>query len=460
MPKAFRYLTHSEIGLVRKNNQDSGYASPTMLMVADGMGGAAAGDLASAVAIAELAATDADFTGQDMLAIVGGAIDRANARIADLVEAEPAVDGMGTTVCGVLFDGERLALANIGDSRGYRLRDGVLQRLTRDHSWVQNLVDDGRITEEEALVHPHRSLILKVLNGQANHKPDLSMIDVEVGDRLLFCSDGLCGLVTDAAIAEVVGGEDPEKVMAELIAMAHAEGGADNITIILADVVDGPPAGDPVIMGAAADLDLSVIDTEPREDTIPIASAGEADPEGVERVRYSPLAGRRPSTWVKVVLAVVLPVLAIGGGLAGWYSYTQTKFFVGPDNDVVAVYQGVPDRIAGVPLSRVIEADSTQIIDLPLYYQAQVRANIVVPDLTAARSTVSELRLIAQLCIRQREARSTMTATPSPSPSAGPDGSPSPTPSANPSPAPSESVTPTPSPTPTDTGPPEAPRDC
>ena len=134
-------------------------------MVADGMGGAAAGDLASAVAINELRETDADFTGQDMIDVASGAIARANDRIRDLVSLDSSLDGMGTTVCGLLFDGERLAVVNIGDSRGYRLRDGVFERITRDHSWVQTLVDDGRITEAEALVHPHRSLILKVLNG-------------------------------------------------------------------------------------------------------------------------------------------------------------------------------------------------------------------------------------------------------------------------------------------------------
>ena len=118
MPKAFRTLAHSEIGLVRKNNQDSGYVSATMLMVADGMGGAAAGDLASAVAIKELEATDGNFTGKDMLEVVAGALARANDKIADLGVADPAVSGMGTTVCGLLFDGESAALANIGDSRG------------------------------------------------------------------------------------------------------------------------------------------------------------------------------------------------------------------------------------------------------------------------------------------------------------------------------------------------------
>ena len=147
MSLALRYLAHSEIGLVRRNNQDSAYTSPTMLMVADGMGGAAAGDLASAVAINELRQTDADLAGKDLLEVAKGAITRANDHIRDLVSLDPSLDGMGTTVCGLLFDGERLAVANIGDSRAYRLRDGQFERITRDHSWVQTLVDDGRITE-------------------------------------------------------------------------------------------------------------------------------------------------------------------------------------------------------------------------------------------------------------------------------------------------------------------------
>ena len=209
MTLALRYVAHSEVGLVRKNNQDSAYISPTMLIVADGMGGAAAGDLASAVAVRELRAADGEYSGEEMLDVLAGAIESASETISDLVESDPRLDGMGSTVCGVMFDGTRLGLANIGDSRAYRYRDGNLVRLTRDHSWVQTLVDDGRITEAEALEHTHRSLILRVINGQPQHVPDLELSPALAGDRLLICSDGLCGFVTDDVIASHLQSASP-----------------------------------------------------------------------------------------------------------------------------------------------------------------------------------------------------------------------------------------------------------
>lgn len=463
MALTLRYVARSEVGLVRKNNQDSAYASPSMLMVADGMGGAAAGDLASAVAINELRETDADFTGQDMIDVASGAIARANDRIRDLVSLDSSLDGMGTTVCGLLFDGERLAVVNIGDSRGYRLRDGVFERITRDHSWVQTLVDDGRITEAEALVHPHRSLILKVLNGQPNHVPDLEMAEVRAGDRFLICSDGLCGMVTDAAIAEVVGGEDQQQVVEDLVRIAYAEGGLDNITIILADVVEDGTPGDTVVLGAAAEIDLEapLSDTEPTRQ-LPTGKAG-ADPiaaGNAELARYAPTTKGRSMAWVKVVLAVVVPVLIIGGGLFGWYSFVQTKYYVGESDDLVTVFRGVPDTLAGIRLSTPVEVHNTQVSDLPLFYQEQVKASIVVPDLQAAKNTTEQLRVLAVRCIAQREARSQVTATPTPTPTASESttSTPRPSPSRTGSPSPSVTMS-TPSPSPS-ADPPKAPEDC
>ena len=173
---------HSEIGLVRKNNQDSGYFSPTMLLVADGMGGAAAGDLASTVAVKAIEKADRRLQGEAMLEALAGTLAKANDQLADLVAHNHRLEGMGTTVTGVMFDGEQLGMVHIGDSRGYRLRDGKLEQLTRDHSWVQSLVDEGKISEEEAATHPHRSLLLKVLNGQPTHTPDVEMVDVHLAN--------------------------------------------------------------------------------------------------------------------------------------------------------------------------------------------------------------------------------------------------------------------------------------
>ncbi|MFT4293844.1 MAG: protein phosphatase 2C domain-containing protein [Micropruina sp.] len=461
MTLTLSYVARTEVGLVRKTNQDSAYVSPTMLMVADGMGGAAAGDLASAVAINELRDTDGNGagTGADMLEVVAGAIARANDRIRDLVALDSSLDGMGTTVCGLLFDGEQVAVANIGDSRGYRLRDGVFERITRDHSWVQTLVDDGRITEAEALVHPHRSLILKVLNGQPTHQPDLELADAKVGDRYLICSDGLCGLVTDAAIAALVGGDDPEQVVDQLIRIAYDEGGLDNITIILADVVEDGEPGPTLVLGAAAEIDLDA-PAEEAEDTRPLPSEGpRPDPqarEKAERARYQPTTKGRAKAWVKVALGIVLPVAVIGGGMFGWYSFTQTKYYVGDSDDLVAVFRGVPDTILGVNLSTVLEVHNTHVSDLPLFYQEKVRAAIQVPDLESADRTTEELRVLAQRCIAQREERARATTSPSPTNSTTPDNPAHPPSSASPSVSASPSATPSPSGEPS----PKAPEDC
>src|SRR4029453_2016511 len=194
------YVAYSDIGLTRKNNQDSGYASPHLLVVADGMGGAAAGDVASEVAIATIRKVETPPPGEDMLERLALAIEQANDKIAELVESDLSLEGMGTTVTGGRFDGTNLALAHIGDSRAYLFRHGHLERLTHDHTWVQSLVDDGKISETEAAMHPHRSLLLKRLRGQPPNAPGLTLVPVRWGARLMFCSDGVCGLIDDAAI--------------------------------------------------------------------------------------------------------------------------------------------------------------------------------------------------------------------------------------------------------------------
>lgn len=461
MTLALRYLAHSEIGLVRKNNQDSAYTSPTMLVVADGMGGAAAGDLASAVAVKELRAADGPSRGDEMLTTLAGAIDAANRQINELIDADPSLDGMGSTVCGVMFDGETLGLANIGDSRAYRWRDGQLTRLSRDHSWVQSLVDEGRITEAEALVHPHRSLILRVINGQPQHQPDLELVDARAGDRLLICSDGLCGLVTDADIAERMDG-DPEQVMSSLIEVAHAAGGLDNITIILADVVEGEPSGDTGVYGAAAGIDLDA-----PSDTLTLDLTADAtprpSPQAGEQARYAPTARRSLRARLTLALVVLLPILALAGGGAAWYSYLQQQYYVGPHDQTVAIFRGVPDQLFAMPLSQLVEDSDVLLTDLPVTYRDDVTERHPAASLDDARRYVSRLRIVAEECRQIRQAREQETATPVPSQSGSglpsratpgktptkPTADASATPTANASASPSG--TPSPTATPTDT---------
>ena len=454
MALALRYVAHSEIGLVRKNNQDSAYVSPTMLMVADGMGGAAAGDLASTVAIHQLALADVEHaTGDAMLPALATAIKKASDVIADLIDNDPKLDGMGSTVCGIAFDGQVAALANIGDSRAYRYRDGRLTRLSRDHSWVQTLIDDGRLTEAEALEHPHRSLILRVVNGQPQQTADLELVDVVEGDRLLICSDGLCGMVTDEVIeARIVG--DRSDVMDALVRVAHLEGGQDNITIIIADVVTGEPEGEPQLLGAASRIDVDASG----EPTLVGIDDGlvAADPAAGELARYAPTGRHRGTTWLKVVLGVLLPLLAITGGGALWSAYTQSQYFVGANNPTLGIYRGIPEPVFRLPLSHLVESDNTLITDLPPYYQEQVRKTLPANTLDAARATLVMLRDKAAEC---REQRKQYHQEPTPSPTPGlPTASSSASPHHSPSPMPSSILlTPTPAPS---ASTPAAPTEC
>jgi len=448
MPLTLRTVAHSEIGLVRKNNQDSGYASPTMVVVADGMGGAAAGDLASTVAITELQKADGLHKGAEMLEVLGGALQKANDRLAELVADDMSLDGMGTTVCGALFDGEQLAVAHIGDSRGYLRRDGELTRLTHDHSWVQSLIDEGRITEDESHVHPHRSLLLRVLNGQPISEPDLELVTLKAGDRIMFCSDGLCGLVTDDVIDDALAGDDLDLVLTDLVEAAHAGGGLDNITIIVSDVVEAgadeetfaasPPRG--LVLGAAVTREIPAVRSKPSE--LGDGGAGETTDASGKIVRtapsptlkaagegrYEPEVGqrrRRLGLW-GAILAVVL---VVGLAAYGTYAYAMTQFLVAPAGQQVGIYQGVQGSLLGISTNRLVENAGIQMSDLPPAYQEKVRAGITIREggLASAKASVEELRTRASQCVAQRLARSQATQTPTPTPTATvtPVGSPS-----------------------------------
>lgn len=249
MSLRLRWTARSEIGLVREGNEDSGYAGDQLLMIADGMGGMVAGDLASDLTVQALRHLDDDPPG-DVVRSLRRAVLAANDRLRVAVEADPALEGMGTTVTALLWHGEILGLAHIGDSRGYLLRDGRLERITHDHTFVQSLVDEGRLTEAEARVHPHRSLLLRALDGRTEVEPDTTRIEVAEGDRFLLCSDGLCGYVDDAAIGSTLATADRDAAVDGLVDLALAAGGLDNVTCLVADVVGVGSAAD--IAGSSA----------------------------------------------------------------------------------------------------------------------------------------------------------------------------------------------------------------
>ena len=236
-PLAIRYAVKSDAGLKREQNEDAAYAGPRLLAVADGLGGHAAGEVASAAAIEALKSLDTDVPAGELLNVLERAVHQANATLRDMVEADRSLRGMATTLTGILWSGLQLCLVHIGDSRAYLLRDGELLQITHDHTLVQSLLDNGRITLAEATSHPQRSLILRAL-GSGNTEPDLQLRDARNGDRYLLCSDGLHDVVSVDGIARVLSDvAEPGEGVAALIELANQAGGPDNITCIIADVM-------------------------------------------------------------------------------------------------------------------------------------------------------------------------------------------------------------------------------
>ncbi|MFD7657115.1 PP2C family protein-serine/threonine phosphatase [Actinosynnema sp. NPDC059797] len=238
---ALRYAVGTDPGLRREANEDSVYYSERLFAVADGMGGHAYGEVASSIAVGVLAELDTDT--DDPLGALSEAARQIAVRLTDLAEENFDMRGMGTTLTALLWDGERFAVGHIGDSRCYLVRDGELTQVTRDHTMVQALVDDGRMSAEQADEHPGRSMLMRALQAGSAHDPDLFFHDVREGDRYLLCSDGLSDVVSAAEIATLLTTDpDGDDTVRALIAAANERGGPDNITCLLVDVA---PANNP-----------------------------------------------------------------------------------------------------------------------------------------------------------------------------------------------------------------------
>ena len=438
MSLTLRFAARSHTGLLRDGNEDSVYAGPRLLAVADGMGGHAAGEVASAVAIAAIATLDEDAPGPDLLDALRGAAESANTRLHDMVEGDAALDGMGTTLTAILWGGSRLGLLHIGDSRCYLLRDGELTQITHDHTLVQTLVDAGRISEEEAEAHPQRNVITKVLDGRDDLEPDLSVREVRAGDRYLLCSDGLTGPVGSSdTLREALSVPEPQQAVDQLVQLALRGGGPDNITVIVADAVDSDHAlpADPVVAGAAADAPQAPL---PGIDTTAAARARTAEGRRVEepvRPVAAPAAvePRRHGRRLAVVAGLVGVLLLAAAG-AG-YAYVQSQYYVGADDGQVAVFRGVNSSVAGVELSSVDERSDLSTDQLGELDAARVEKGIVAKSKSDAQQIVARLKTLA--------CPPTPAVSPQPTPSAAASLAPA-TPAAS-SPAPAVSLLPTPS---------------
>jgi protein phosphatase len=244
----------SDVGLVRPDNEDSAFVGPTCMLVADGVGGGAAGEVASATTAYAVAATVLMHAGGDPADVLREAVQVAQAQVHAGVVADAARTGMATTLTALLTDGKRFVLAHIGDSRGYVFRNGELTRVTTDHTYVQELIDQGRLEPEDVALHPWRNVVMRTVNGSADGVPDLLPLSLQPGDRVLIASDGLTDLVDEVVIAETLRTRSDDDAVQALIAGALGRGGRDNVTCVLATIVDGPPISpDGVLLGAVRD---------------------------------------------------------------------------------------------------------------------------------------------------------------------------------------------------------------
>lgn len=347
------FAVASDRGLVRANNEDSAYAGPFLMALADGMGGHAAGEIASQLMINHLRTLDTYPGDNDMLALMGMVADEANAAIAEGIREDSARDGMGTTLTAMMFNGRDLGLCHVGDSRGYLLRDGNLTQLTVDDTFVQSLVAEGKLDPEDVSTHPQRSLILKAYTGHPV-EPTLLTFDARVGDRVLLCSDGLSDPVTHSTIEETLRLGTPEEATQRLVDLALRSGGPDNVTVVVADVVEVD--GDDPAVGTAAPVTAGALNGDQPDIARPDTAASRAaaisrQPKTIDPVPEIEQPPEKTSR--KLGALVVALIVLIGVVAAGWWGYTRinTTYFVATGtDDTITVEQGVDYRVFGFDL--------------------------------------------------------------------------------------------------------------
>lgn len=441
----------SHVGMVRANNQDSGYAGDNLFLVADGMGGHAGGDVASALVTRDVAKLDEPPTGtpEESAERLRKSLLVANTMLRDTVKEHHELAGLGTTFVGFITVGNQLALAHIGDSRLYLFRDGVLQQITKDHTFVQRLVDSGRITEEEAQYHPRRSVLMRVL-GDVESAPevDTMVLDTRPDDIWLLCSDGLCGYVSDDDIEKILrrrrslqGGVD------DLIDKSLSHGAPDNVTVVLVETTTAEEAEElEVIAPDSAQRPGDTLEIGGRlfedEDPLPAPVDGSGEQPGPRNPRFvgsaanapllrdgttntarTRLASRRRMRRLPAVeeshfearadeylaellaetrrsnrrrramwlLAVVAVLAAIGGALLVGYQWTQTRYFVGTDGSNVIIYQGVHQDIGSLSLYSVAEDTGIPLEALDGLERRTIERTLAAGSLEDARSIVDRL---------------------------------------------------------------------
>ena len=337
--------SRTDIGCLRDHNEDSLVVTPPLFAVADGMGGHAAGEVASEIAVNVLAERAPAHPDSEAL---GRAVEEANRAVIRAAHEGRGREGMGTTMTAAMLEGERLIIAQVGDSRAYLLHQGKLQQLTRDHSLMADMIEAGQLTPEEARSHPNRSVITRALGSDPHTQPDLYEINVETGDRLLICSDGLSGMVCDNEIESTLARvRDPQRCASQLVNEAIANGGHDNVTVIVADVT------------------------------------------GFAEVRRKKMARK---TKLSIALVLVLFAAIVGGAAWGTNEYLHNAAYLADDNGKVAIYRGVPGDVFGLTYSELVESTDVSVSDLQPGFQERLKEGWRVDSVEAAEALVKEYR--------------------------------------------------------------------
>lgn len=337
--------SRTDIGCVREHNEDSLVVAPPLFAVADGMGGHAAGEVASEIAVRTLQACAPTTTDTQALS---EAVEIANRQVIRASQ-DRGRQGMGCTLTACILEGEQIAIAQVGDSRAYLLHGGQLQQITRDHSLMADMIEAGRLTPEEARVHPDRSKITRALGSDASMRPDMYKLNVAAGDRILLCSDGLTSMLYDEEIEAILNrGYDPQRSASILVNEANAQGGLDNITVIVVDVVGNEP----------------------------VRQAKE----------------RRKSHLSAIAFACVFVAL-VAGICWGGFTLTQQSAYLQEKDGKVAIYQGLPDSLAGITLSHLVEVTDISVDELPPGVEQRLKTSAVrVDDIEAARDLVDSYK--------------------------------------------------------------------
>jgi PPM family protein phosphatase len=398
----------SHVGKIRSNNQDSGYAGSHLFIVADGMGGHAGGDVASALTIKNVTTVDRPFTSASEAEVaLHGALIAANSVLAETVFDHGELTGMGTTVSGFVLVGTELAIAHIGDSRIYRLRGGELKQITADHTFVQRLVDSGRITVEEAAVHPRRSVLMRVL-GDVDATPEIdTMVErAEAGDRWLVCSDGLSSYVPEDRITAALASDgDAEEVADRLVKESLDQGAPDNVTVVVVDIDGtGDSARHPArTVGSAAGplayeaevvrkpIRIPTLLLHPLKATKPDDSHFEPESEEFFDELIIEDRNRARNRRITGIVLIALLVVAVAAAAVIGYRWTQTHYFVSSDNGTVAIYRGIQQDLGPIALSSVYRDTTISVDDLSAINQQRLEATISADSLADAERIVSQL---------------------------------------------------------------------